>query len=46
MKLWWKWISDRTLDRVMDMGEHLPKSTIPVEDVDAMPMRAVGVSAR
>jgi hypothetical protein len=40
------WICDRTLDRVMDLGEHLPKFTILVEVVDAVPMRVIGSSAR
>jgi hypothetical protein len=32
----------RTCDRVMDLGEYLPKSTIPVAIVGAVPIRAIG----
>jgi hypothetical protein len=45
MELGWRMlIGDHTLDQVMDLGEHPPKSTILVEVIDAVPMRAIGMS--
>jgi hypothetical protein len=37
---------DRTLDRVTNLGEYMPKSTIPVVDIDAVPSGAVGGADR
>jgi hypothetical protein len=37
---------DRTLDRVTNLGEYTPKSTIPVVDIDAVPSGAIGGADR
>jgi hypothetical protein len=34
---------DRTRDRDMGLGEHMPKPTIPVAHVDEVPSGAIGV---
>jgi hypothetical protein len=39
---WWGRGIDCTLDLVMDLGEHHPKSTILVPIFDAVPIRAIG----
>jgi hypothetical protein len=46
-KIGQKWSGmDRTLGRVMDLGEYTPKSTISVSDIDVVPSGAVGDADR